>query len=97
MTHTFKVASCQYTIPFYNPSREAEIVIKANKAAKPRKPSLKADPRKYPIFRSDYTTRQYVYDYYRMNGDNQDIDTIFEPLSTRITPVEGEDTCEVME
>ena len=61
------------------------------KAAKFRKPVVRTDGRTYPRFGQHLSTHDYVRDYYAANPHNgMSAADGFEPLSTRITPVEGE-------
>jgi hypothetical protein len=79
--------------------RVAEITELAHKC-KPRKPTVKADSRVYPRLGAEMSTAVYVRDYHQANAHryNRDsvkdwIKTFYQPLSTRITPIEGEDAC----
>lgn len=90
MTHTFKVQTTQFTVQ----STTKMIDVQNQCDKKPRKPTLKAEKRNYPR-RVDLSTAEYVQQYYELNKiahGSPDIGAFFHPLSTRITPVEGEDS-----
>lgn len=79
--------------------RVAEITELAHKC-KPRKPTVRADSRVYPRWGATASTAGYVREYHLANvnrfrhAEVKDwIKTFYQPLSTRITPIEGEDAC----
>ena len=67
---------------------------------KPRKPTVRADSRVYPRWGATASTADYVREYHLANANRYNSDsvkewakTFYQPLSTRITPIEGEDAC----
>ena len=70
--------------------RVAEVTAVAK--LKPRKPTVRADSRVYPRRGATLSTADYVREYHLANG-NDWVKTFYQPLSTRITPIEGEDAC----
>lgn len=77
--------------------RVQEIELLLLKAAKFRKPVVRSDGRAYPRFGQQLSTHDYVRDYYATNRHNGMSADGFEPLSKRITPVEGEYLVEEIE
>ena len=75
--------------------RVAEVTELARKC-KPRKPTVRADGRVYPRGGAEMSTADYVREYHIANGNDSVKDwvkTFYQPLSTRITPIEGEEIC----
>ena len=77
-------------------NRVAEVTEQALKC-KPRKPTVRADSRVYPKRGAEMSTAVYVREYHLANvnryrhGEVLDwIKTFYQPLSERITPIEGE-------
>ena len=65
---------------------------------KPRKTTVRADSRAYPRWGATASTADYVREYHLANGKQREsvkewVKTFYQPLSTRITPIEGEDAC----
>ena len=71
--------------------RVAEVTELARKC-KPRRSTVRADSRVYPRRGATLSTADYVREYHLANG-NDWVKTFYQPLSTRITPIEGEDAC----
>ena len=76
--------------------RIAEIAELARKC-KPRKPTVRADSRVYPRWGATASTADYVREYHLANANRYNsesvkdwVKTFYQPLSTRITPIEGE-------
>ena len=77
--------------------RVAEVAELARKC-KPRKPTVRADSRVYPRRGATASTADYVREYHLANANRYNSDSVkewvkgfYQPLSTRITPIEGED------
>ena len=77
--------------------RVADVAELARKC-KPRKTAVRADSRVYPRWGATASTADYVREYHLANGKQREsvkdwVKTFYQPLSTRITPIEGEDAC----
>jgi hypothetical protein len=77
--------------------RVAEVTELARKC-KPRRSTVRADSRVYPRRGATASTADYVREYHLANRYNSEsvkewVKTFYQPLSTRITPIEGEDAC----
>ena len=79
--------------------RVAEVTELARKC-KPRKTPVRADSRVYPRWGATASTADYVREYHLANANRYNsesvkdwLKTFYQPLSTRITPIEGEDAC----
>jgi hypothetical protein len=80
-------------------ARIAEVTELARKC-KPRKPTVRADSRVYPRWGATASTADYVREYHLANANRYNSESVkewvkgfYQPLSTRITPIEGEDAC----
>jgi hypothetical protein len=104
---TLKIESTIYTLK--SPERAAQVQALASKKAR-RKPITAGCGRSYPRFGAELSTHDYVRDYFAMNAPgiycgarnqaaaleagNAALD-MFEPLSTRISIPQGQDSMEV--
>ena len=79
--------------------RVADVAELARKC-KPRKTAVRADSRVYPRLGAKMSTAVYVREYHLANANRYNSESVkewvkgfYQPLSTRITPIEGEDAC----
>lgn len=104
---TLKIESTTYTLK--SPERAAQVQALASKKAR-RKPITAGCGRSYPRFGANLSTYAYVRDYYAMNAPGVYCRTgsqetarqaglaaldMFEPLSTRMSILQGQDSVEV--
>ncbi len=82
-------------------ANERETLIRKQCDKKPRKPVITKGIRLYPKHGETMSTKEYVMHYFKLNDGNRDtsdeVELFFQPLSTRITPIEDEYSTEVTE